>query len=169
MQGFAPADEVLLFRQKDPKPFPPVCGPKGVPPPPYRIRWLRNSLRSNSLRQKSRFGTEAPPHPKAGYHRMNNLKSKTLAFSIEQFAPNQWASIVQKYVVLFRLLPWVATGPSPRIPPLGECCLSGASSLAILIRGDGPGPPLGSRTRKTWFWSLLPKQKRLVARGRNPA
>ena len=27
MQGFAPADEVLLFRQKDPKPFPPVRGP----------------------------------------------------------------------------------------------------------------------------------------------
>jgi len=29
MQGFAPADEVLLFRQKDPKPFPPVRGPMG--------------------------------------------------------------------------------------------------------------------------------------------
>ena len=29
MQGFAPADEVLLFRQKDPKPFPPVRVPAG--------------------------------------------------------------------------------------------------------------------------------------------
>ncbi len=29
MQGFAPADEVLLFRQKDPKPFPPVRVPGG--------------------------------------------------------------------------------------------------------------------------------------------
>jgi len=29
MQGFAPADEVLLFRQKDPKPFSPVRGPTG--------------------------------------------------------------------------------------------------------------------------------------------
>jgi len=29
MQGFAPADEVLLFRQQDPKPFPPVRGPPG--------------------------------------------------------------------------------------------------------------------------------------------
>ncbi len=29
MQGFAPADEVLLFRQKDPKPFSPVRGPLG--------------------------------------------------------------------------------------------------------------------------------------------
>ena len=29
IQGFAPADEVLVFRQKDPKPFPPVRGPSG--------------------------------------------------------------------------------------------------------------------------------------------
>ena len=29
MQGFAPADEVLWFRPKDPKPFPPVRGPSG--------------------------------------------------------------------------------------------------------------------------------------------
>jgi hypothetical protein len=28
-QGFAHADEILLFRQKDPKPFPPVRGPPG--------------------------------------------------------------------------------------------------------------------------------------------
>jgi len=27
MQGFAPADAALLFRQKDPKPFSPVRGP----------------------------------------------------------------------------------------------------------------------------------------------
>ena len=30
MQGFAPADEVLLFRQKDPKPFLPVRVPPGA-------------------------------------------------------------------------------------------------------------------------------------------
>ena len=29
MQGFAPADEALLFRQKCPKPFFPVRGPAG--------------------------------------------------------------------------------------------------------------------------------------------
>jgi len=29
MQGFAPADETLLFRQKCPKPFLPVRGPPG--------------------------------------------------------------------------------------------------------------------------------------------
>ena len=28
-RGFAPANEILLFRQKDPKPFPPVPGPAG--------------------------------------------------------------------------------------------------------------------------------------------
>jgi len=41
-----------LFRQKDPKPFPPVCGPKGVPPPTPRIRGRENSLRSDSSRQE---------------------------------------------------------------------------------------------------------------------
>ncbi len=30
MQGFAPADEALVFRQKCPKPFPPVRGPPGA-------------------------------------------------------------------------------------------------------------------------------------------
>ena len=30
-RGFGPAAEVLLFRQKDPKPFLPQRGPKGVP------------------------------------------------------------------------------------------------------------------------------------------
>jgi len=47
-----PHDESLLFRQKCPKPFPPVRGPKGVPPPPPRIRWRGNSLRSNSPRRE---------------------------------------------------------------------------------------------------------------------
>ncbi len=49
-----------MFRQKDPKPFPPVCGPSDpaqsrlsrVPPPTPRIIWRENSLRSNSSRQK---------------------------------------------------------------------------------------------------------------------
>jgi len=31
MQGFAPADESLLFRQKEPKPFSPVRGGASVP------------------------------------------------------------------------------------------------------------------------------------------
>jgi hypothetical protein len=69
MQGFAPADESLLFRQKDPKPFLPVCGPPEngkkhtilfrVPELLARIRWFGNSLqgakppfRSNSPNQK---------------------------------------------------------------------------------------------------------------------
>jgi len=30
LQGFAPADEAILFRQKDPKPFSPVRGPSGA-------------------------------------------------------------------------------------------------------------------------------------------
>ena len=39
MQGFASADEVLLFRQKDPKPVP-MRGPAGASPP-HRIKMAR--------------------------------------------------------------------------------------------------------------------------------
>ena len=61
-----------------------------------------------------------------------------------------------------------AAGPLPRIRLFGEGCLSGASSRAIMIRGSGPGTRRAAHGRK-WFWALLPKQKCLVARGRNPA
>ncbi len=63
----APHDEVLLFRQKDPKPVAPGRGPpEGVPVP--RSLWcgLRNSLRSDSpRRQNGRDGTGAQPRPQA--------------------------------------------------------------------------------------------------------
>jgi hypothetical protein len=46
-------------------------------------------------------------------------------------------------------------------------CLSLASWSALLRVGD---PPLQSgQTGRQWFWPLLPKQKWLVALGRNPA
>ena len=61
----APRDEVLLFRQKDPKPSTPGRGPRGVPLPQSRLLGLRNSLRSDSPRPKIDFGTGAQPRPKA--------------------------------------------------------------------------------------------------------
>ncbi len=53
----SPHVETLLFRQKCSKPFSPVRGPMGIPPPQYRIKWLGNSLRSNSPRQRVEFGS----------------------------------------------------------------------------------------------------------------
>ncbi len=48
----APHDEVLLFRQKDPKPVAPGRGPpEGVPAPRSLVCGLRNSLRSDSPRR----------------------------------------------------------------------------------------------------------------------
>ncbi len=48
----APHDEVLLFRQKDPKPVAPGRGPQeGVPVPRSLVCGLRNSLRSDSPRR----------------------------------------------------------------------------------------------------------------------
>ncbi len=67
IQGFAPADEVLLFRQKDPKPFPPVHGPPGPSASaPNKMAQELAPLKQPSPR--SRFGAAAPPHTKAGKH-----------------------------------------------------------------------------------------------------
>jgi len=63
--GFAPADEALLFRQNDPKPCWPWCGPlgslRGSPIPAAR----KNSLRSNSARLFHGVACTARPHHKA--------------------------------------------------------------------------------------------------------
>ena len=62
MQGFAPADEALLFRQKCPKPFSPVRGPPGASASvPNKMARELATLKQPS--PKSRFGTEAPPRP----------------------------------------------------------------------------------------------------------
>jgi hypothetical protein len=70
-QGFAPADESLLFRQKEPKPYLPVRGPSE----PAQKQALRDASASvpNKMAQelaalkqpspRGRFGTEAPPRP----------------------------------------------------------------------------------------------------------
>ncbi len=71
IQGFSPAGEVpsalaqdrLLFRQKDPKPFPPVRVPSGKISLPCQIIWLGNSLCSNSPRPRGRFRAVAQPRP----------------------------------------------------------------------------------------------------------
>jgi len=71
MQGFAPADDLLLFRQKEAKPFLPVR----VPSDPTEKQALRGASTSvpnkmaqelASLKQpspRSRFGTPVPPRP----------------------------------------------------------------------------------------------------------
>ena len=62
MQGFAPADESLLFRQKGPKPFPPVRGPPGAwPTTPNKVAQKLAPLKQSS--PKSRFGAVGQPHP----------------------------------------------------------------------------------------------------------
>ncbi len=62
MQGFAPADESLLFRQKEPKPFLPVRVPAGASASvPNKMAQELALLKQPSPR--SRFGTEALPRP----------------------------------------------------------------------------------------------------------
>ena len=91
--------------------------------------------------------------------------------------PKFFRSIMDNTVVMSRyslhslsrlwVLALSAAEPEPRIDPSGEHCLSEASCAAILIRGGGGGTRRAAHGR-TWFWVLLPKQKRLVARGRHP-
>ena len=79
MQGFAPADESLLFRQKEPKPFSPVRGPSESAPK-QTLRGPSASAPNKMARElaplkqpspRGRFGTEAPPRPKARSHPRN--------------------------------------------------------------------------------------------------
>jgi len=71
--------------------------------------------------------------------------------------------------LFFECLPAFGRGGAGyRIRLFGEQCLSGASCAAILF---GAGVEFTRRVAhgRKWFWVLLPKQKNLVARGRNPA
>jgi len=70
-------DEALWFWQKDPKPFPPARGPTGKLRHLAKSKWLRNSLRSNSLRQRVGFGKAAPPRPKAERNSRNKSGIQT--------------------------------------------------------------------------------------------
>ena len=56
--------------------------------------------------------------------------------------------------------------PGGTLFAFGGPCLSGASWAALHRVGVPPLPE--SQPGRQWFWSLLPKQKGLVARGRNP-
>ncbi len=76
MRGFVPADEVLLFRQKDPKPFLPVRGPSVVPPPPHRIKMAQKLATLKQSSPKSRIRCCGSAAPNAGE------KSKILKFSV---------------------------------------------------------------------------------------
>ena len=65
-----------------------------------------------------------------------------------------------------RLWAWLRPGPETGLG--GEDCLSKASSAALEIGTGAKAPPWATPGRQ-WFWVLLPKQKDLVVRGRNPA
>ena len=65
MPGFGPAAEVLLFRQKDPKQFPPGRGPVGGTFVPGQIMVANNSLRSNRFARESYLARDSAA-PKAG-------------------------------------------------------------------------------------------------------
>jgi len=168
MQGFAPADETLLFRQKCPKPFPPVCGPYGVPPPHPKA--------GNCKKQKSR-----------GTVNGNWECQRLLLVSFCHFDERE-KSVVRPHSRFLALLEmtkrmrWARLGRRPestsrrRLFEWRGGFAPRSEFLSHLIRGGGPGTPEnlllskvgGVAHRQKWFWFLLPKQKGLVAWGRNP-
>jgi len=75
-QGFAPADEVLLFRQKDPKPFSPVRGPPG-PSASAPNKMARELAPLKQPSPRSRFGAAASPHPTREKHSKNQTSFPT--------------------------------------------------------------------------------------------
>ncbi len=70
--GFRPGTtRSFCFGKRTQNHFRPCASLRGSAPP-YRITWLRNSLRSDSARRKVGFGTAARPHPR----RVGGNKSK---------------------------------------------------------------------------------------------
>jgi len=63
MQGFAPADEVLLFRQKDPKPFPPVRGSMSAWPTTPNQDGSETRSAQTVFAKEVGFGAAAQPRP----------------------------------------------------------------------------------------------------------
>lgn len=62
MPGFAPAVEILLFGQKDPKPFPPGCIPPGslAPVPIHMAAQLAALKQCSPNGWIQHFGSAAP-------------------------------------------------------------------------------------------------------------
>ncbi len=101
MQGFALADEVLLFRQKDPKPLSPVRGPPGASASvPNKMARELAPLKQPSPR--GRFGTEAPPRPT----RESKIEAKNTGATI----------IIRNIGCSILLLRWVRRSRSPNRP-----------------------------------------------------
>ncbi len=122
----SPRDESLLFRQKGPKPFLPVRGPAGASAfVPNKMAQELALLKQPSPR--SRFGTPAPPHTKARLpKRERSIHLRHRPFDVPYYLPNEFGAGLS---FLTRSSPALGVaGPPARILPLGEGCLSGASS-----------------------------------------
>ena len=169
MQGFAPADEALLFRQKCPKPFPPVRGPLGPSASvPNQDGEGTRSAQTALAKRPIRYGGSAA-------HEGGETLKKNVQFSNWGMGKPTIAlhfSLRAKLSLLFNI--FVVQGfafhcvgrGGAGVPNrlLGEGCLSRASSFAILFGTEAEGPA-GPRTGKHGFGSFC-RNKRDSSRGR---
>jgi hypothetical protein len=180
MQGFAPADEALVFRQKCPEPFPPVRGPPGSSASaPYKMVRELAALKQPSPKRSIRGCGSAAP--KGG----EKLKNTTLIQTAdEEGFPIQHSILILCVILVFPLhLRCARRSRSPESTSRRRLFESFDMAqdrlrefLSHRIRGGSRGileslllSRLGGTAhRQKWFWFLLPKQKGLVVRGRHP-
>jgi len=172
MQGFVPADDLLLFRQKEEKPFLPVRGPSNL----TRKQALRGSWSTapnqdgEETRRKMQGHLSAQTALARGRIRGGGPAAPRAGEEVETETNLIWNDPSQ--LRIFNSVGITAFGCGGDEAPnrlFGESCLSAASSLAILIRGVGGGTWKRMVSFSTilwkaadgrkWFWSLLPKQK----------
>ncbi len=99
----------------------------GIPPPPSRIKMARKLAPLKQPSPKSRFGTPAPPHTKARLPKQErSIHLRHRPFDVPYYLPKELGAGLS---FLTRSSPALGVaGPPARILPLGEGCLSGASS-----------------------------------------
>ena len=112
MRVSSPRDEVLLFRQKDPKPFPPVRVPAGKLRPGTELYGCatRSEVQSHLSAQTMlakivEFGTAAPPRPKAVkfQDKSDKLRKRQVPFSSLKFRAEREILNFADSLSLFRL------------------------------------------------------------------
>ena len=155
MQGFGPAADPLLFRQKWTKPVPPVRGPPGpfAPLPNQdgsetRCAQTVFAKKSDSVRRLSRA------------RRRGDTQETNQVFTLGADPPKtQYSCLTPNIFSKTEEVP--AFGVAETRSPIREVRwrLFERSELRHRRMGRASQGPRRATPRRKWFWSLLPKQK----------
>jgi len=115
MQGFAPADDLLLFRQKEAKPFLPVRGTTG--------NWSTTPNQDGSETRSAQtvftkeggFGVPAQPRTKAGGRRGQHIFERMRPIGLERIVLSKKLELCFEGFPFCGIQPSDAAEPEPRI------------------------------------------------------